>query len=532
MYRATDLQLGVDRAIKLIGGGVKRERSSLRRRLKDEARVMARLAHRHVLEVYDVGEDGDVDFVVMRLAGGGSLADELRAKGQLSRGRVIRVGMQMLAALEAAHAQGIVHRDVKPQNLLLDDDGTVLLADFGIALIDLPGVFRGTRTGAAMGSLAFMAPEQRVDASRVTAAADIYSVGATLYTLATGRSPMDLFVAGGDSERWWVVAPGLRTVLFRATRYAPEDRYLSATEMAAALTSLLRDPAGQTGDHTDDTWQADEGETNELGAIPGTNWLDGLGEGGSLDATGAPAQTQVDGAGQGWKSDGLPADGMVSAYTQVGRAPLDRRTSVLAGLLVLFIALLVSFAVWGPRWSDGPPPESRPDAPARVTPLIPGASDLPTSPVPLEPAPEAVVPQPTDPVARVVPRAEVSPSARPVGSQAPDTVPDAPEPGPLAVVPLGRWRLNIDGYAHELVVTGPRHSALTGTIRYRSSDGTNTVQVAIVGQYDEGQGTLVIEEQGVPQPVRYALRLQADGRFLGTATRRGSSKVVVMSHIR
>ena len=238
VWRATDTSLGVERAIKLLdhdGGGSSR----LRDRLKAEARAMARLSdHPNILRVYDIGHDGGRDFVVMELAPGGSLADWIERNGPMPPGQCLDYGMQILAALSAAHGEGIVHRDVKPHNVLLDSRQRALLADFGIALLDGDRL-RTTRTGMAMGSLAFMAPEQRLDARSVGPEADIYAVGTTLYNLLTCENPIDLFTAKEDSDRWRGIPAPLRPVLRRATAYEPADRYPSAKEMAAEISEVL-----------------------------------------------------------------------------------------------------------------------------------------------------------------------------------------------------------------------------------------------------------------------------------------------------
>ena len=160
---------------------------------------MAQLQHPNVLPVLDIGSEGAHNYVVMALAEGGSVSDKLRVG--LSPREAVDVMLPILSALAAAHASGVVHRDVKPQNILLDGNDTPPLADFGIALIDRADADRRTRTGVVMGSLAYTAPEQRLDARAVTAQADVYAAGTTLYALLTRRSPMDLFVAPLHSER-------------------------------------------------------------------------------------------------------------------------------------------------------------------------------------------------------------------------------------------------------------------------------------------------------------------------------------------
>jgi serine/threonine-protein kinase len=196
---------------------------------------MVRLDHPHVLRVFELGIDQGRSFVVMELADT-SLQDRLDWDGPLPPSEVVSIGIQLLSALSAAHAAGVIHRDIKPHNLLLCG-GRVVLADFGIASIteDL-GV--QTRTGMMMGSLAYMPPEQRLDARSAGPRSDIYAVGSTLYALLTGGNPVDLFAAPPSSPRWLGIPPPLLTVLQRACAYEPSDRYPDAAAMAAALKEV------------------------------------------------------------------------------------------------------------------------------------------------------------------------------------------------------------------------------------------------------------------------------------------------------
>ncbi len=239
VWRATDTLLGVSRAVKLLSRRAANS-ESLRRRLLAEARAMARLEHPNVLRVLDIAAEQDRDYVVMPLASAGSVADYVDSHGPLPPDLALTWMVQVLSALHLAHAHGIVHRDVKPQNILIGDDGTALLADFGIALL-AEDQLRGTRTGVAMGSLAFMAPEQRIDARSVTPAADIYAAGTTLYNLLTAANPVDLFTADADSPRFLGVPPDIAAAIRRAVTYAPGDRFPDARAMALHLNALLDD---------------------------------------------------------------------------------------------------------------------------------------------------------------------------------------------------------------------------------------------------------------------------------------------------
>lgn len=159
-----------------------------RGRFLREARLAARLVHPNIVQVYDVGEDERGPFIVMEYVDGETLADELRRRGRLPPSEVVAIGVQLCSALAAAHAAQLVHRDIKPQNILRTADGKVKLADFGIAR-SLEGT-RHTEVGTVLGTAVYLAPEQ-ARGDEVTAAADIYSVGVVLYELLTGTTPFD-----------------------------------------------------------------------------------------------------------------------------------------------------------------------------------------------------------------------------------------------------------------------------------------------------------------------------------------------------
>ncbi|MBX2802717.1 MAG: serine/threonine protein kinase [Myxococcales bacterium] len=204
-----------------------------RERLRAEARVLATLDHRHVVRVWDQGQHDGQDFIVMEYLPGGSLADRLTTDGPLVPVQAVDLILQILDALGAAHEAGIVHRDVKPANVLLREADQAALCDFGIARQET--LSAGTRTGVALGSVGYMAPEQRIDARRAGPGADLYATACTLFNLVTDDTPVDLYLAPDHSPRWGRLPAPLRPVLRKATQAEPEQRYLSAEEMADAL---------------------------------------------------------------------------------------------------------------------------------------------------------------------------------------------------------------------------------------------------------------------------------------------------------
>jgi serine/threonine protein kinase len=182
VYRATELSLGRPVALKLLTPDRARDRD-FRERFQRESRMAAAIDHPNVIPVYAAGEYDGFLYLVMRYVGGTDLHKLLRAEGSLDPSRAAQLVAQVAAALDAAHAAGLVHRDVKPANVLLAEDGRIILTDFGIAALD--GDPALTRTGALVGSPGFIAPE-RLDGEPGGPASDLWSLGATLYVALTG----------------------------------------------------------------------------------------------------------------------------------------------------------------------------------------------------------------------------------------------------------------------------------------------------------------------------------------------------------
>jgi serine/threonine protein kinase len=190
VWRAHDESLGRDVAIKEIRlpAGLDDEQvAALRARTLREARAAARLSHPGIVTVHEVVRDDGRPWIVMELVRGRTLARVLKEDGPLPPSRVAEIAAQILAALRAAHAAGVVHRDVKPSNVILDGDRTVL-TDFGVASLDGGTVL--TETGAMLGTPSYMAPEQARGAD-ATPASDLWSLGATMYAAVEGQPPFD-----------------------------------------------------------------------------------------------------------------------------------------------------------------------------------------------------------------------------------------------------------------------------------------------------------------------------------------------------
>jgi len=226
-----------------------------RTRFRREAVAAARLAHPHIVTTYDTGRDAEVAYIVMELVEGTTLARLLKSRGPLPLTKAVDVAVQVADALACAHSHGVVHRDVKPANILLREDGHVKVADFGIAKAGAGNDL--TRTGVVMGTAKYLSPEQ-VSGSPADAGSDIYALGIVLYEMLCGAPP---FV--GDTELSTAVArltaaPGslrdrrediprsLEAVVLRSLARDPAARFQSAEEMRASLLAVDSDNAEDT----------------------------------------------------------------------------------------------------------------------------------------------------------------------------------------------------------------------------------------------------------------------------------------------
>ncbi|MBV9597278.1 MAG: protein kinase [Chloroflexi bacterium] len=245
VWEADDSLLDRRVAVKLLHAQFADEPEFLER-FRREARAAARLSHPNIVPIYDVGEDSETrtPYIVMELVEGGNLKDRIRQAAPLPDAEIRTVGATLAATLEYAHGKGLIHRDVKPQNVLLGLDGRPRLTDFGIAqAVAASGL---TRTGVVMGSVHYIAPEQ-VRGGQAAPQSDIYSLGVVLYEMATGRVPFegetDLAIALAHAEQTPTpprtlnprLAPDLERSIMRALAKSPAARFASAAEFAEAL---------------------------------------------------------------------------------------------------------------------------------------------------------------------------------------------------------------------------------------------------------------------------------------------------------
>lgn len=252
VWRAHDQLLDRPVAVKelhILTPGDGEHRTRLRRAVR-EARAVARVPHPHVVGVHDLVESDDKLWIVMELVDGPSLAHRIAETGPLTPEHTAAIGLQLLDALEAVHAVGALHRDVKPANVLLRRDGSTVLTDFGIAALD-DGDFL-TSTGEFLGSLEFMAPE-RVTGSEAGPASDLWSLGVTLATVCGGQSPFrrpagpaTLHAVAYEEPVLPEPLGPLRPVVEALLRKSPEDRP-SAAAVRSELERVRAGEAGQAG---------------------------------------------------------------------------------------------------------------------------------------------------------------------------------------------------------------------------------------------------------------------------------------------
>ncbi|WUS90280.1 protein kinase [Kribbella sp. NBC_00709] len=222
VFRATDELLGRVVAVKLLLPSDRDTRAG--ERFQREARAAARLSDPHVVSVYDFGPHGEGFFLVMELVEGRTVAAELAQQGTLPKDRAIDIVEQAAAGLAAAHLEDVVHRDVKPGNLLLTADGTVKVADFGIAHLPGEGTNTLTATGQIIGSTHYLAPE-RAKGEQAGKAADVYALGCVLYQLVTGQPPF--------------TAEHPTAILYQHVDTAPVRPSLDRPELGGAFESVL-----------------------------------------------------------------------------------------------------------------------------------------------------------------------------------------------------------------------------------------------------------------------------------------------------
>lgn len=248
VYRCTDLRLGRNVAAKVMDDAYVHD-PVFRQRFRREARSMAQLSHPNLVGVYDFSSDGDYVFLIMELITGGTLRELLAERGPMPPHAAVAVMTSVLTGLDVAHRKGLVHRDIKPDNVLIGSDHQVKLADFGLVRAASGG---GATSNQIVGTVSYLSPEQ-VTGEEITPASDVYSAGIVLFELLTGETPFtgDTQLAHAYARLDHPVPPPssridgvpqlLDELVATATATDPEERFADAGEFLAAIEDVARE---------------------------------------------------------------------------------------------------------------------------------------------------------------------------------------------------------------------------------------------------------------------------------------------------
>lgn len=250
VYKAKDHKLNRFVAVKVLKKEFRDDKVFISK-FRVEAQSAAGLAHANIVNVYDVGEEAGIYYIVMELVEGITLKEYIKNKGHLSAREATSIALQISAGLEAAHNNGIIHRDVKPQNIIISTDGKVKVADFGIARAATTNTFNSS----VMGSVHYSSPEQS-RGGYSDEKSDIYSLGITIYEMLTGRVPFDGDTAvavairhlqeevPGPKELFPEIPYSTNQIVLKCTQKSPDRRYANMTDLIHDLRESLVNPEG------------------------------------------------------------------------------------------------------------------------------------------------------------------------------------------------------------------------------------------------------------------------------------------------
>lgn len=341
---AEDLRLGRSVAVKLLRADLASD-ADLRRRFEAEARAAARISHPNAVAVYDAGEHEGVAYLVMERLPGHTLADEVAA-GPIGQERACAVAGQVLAALGEAHDRGLIHRDIKPGNVLLTADGVAKLADFGIAKVVERSIEKSddATTGLLLGTPAYLAPE-RLAGKPATPASDLYAVGVVLYEALTGRKPFD-----GDTPF---------AVVHAVHQARPESLRVLRPDVDPAVTAAI-----------EQAMHPDPGERFQTASA-----LAGALSGDDPDVETAPSGVDRPVVESAEVTAALPRGGTIRLDEPVSPAPLPSARRLSQRLVIGAAAIVLLAVVLVATWQDGDPKPPQP-VPTTTTAATAGPGSL------------------------------------------------------------------------------------------------------------------------------------------------------------
>lgn len=270
VFKAKVIETEESVAVKILNEESARNEESVKRFI-NESKAVSMLSHKNIVKIYDVAFESDINYIVMEYVDGITLKEYIDYKKTLEWGEAVYYVSQILKALGHAHATGIVHRDVKPQNVMITRDGVIKVMDFGIA--KMLGAPDGsiTKTDMALGTVDYISPEQ-ASAKKVGFSSDIYSVGVMLYEMTTGRLPfiaetpvaVAMMQVQDEPQPPREINPslprGLEQIILKAMHKAPDERFSSCASMDKALELVVKDPTTLFTEHTNEKKKEKEKE--------------------------------------------------------------------------------------------------------------------------------------------------------------------------------------------------------------------------------------------------------------------------------
>ena len=335
VHQGLDRQLGRQVAIKVLAPPFDRDREFVER-FQREARAAAGLSHPNIVAVFDSGSDDGTHYIVTELVEGETLADRLRRDGPIPQAEAVAVAVDIARALAAAHERGLIHRDIKPGNVMLLPDARVKVVDFGIARA--AGSDTLTNTGVVLGSTAYLSPEQ-ASGKPVDERADLYALGCVLYEMLTGRVPFSADTPIATMYRhvnedppppstFAQIPSELEDIVMRALEKDPKHRFTSASELEAALLAV---PLARSGDTM--RLEPSAAETQPVGNVSAVAAIGA----GAAAADAAKTEPVTTTAGGGSGDGGLRPRRSGPPHARSRHSPRGRRPWLIA---VVVVALL------------------------------------------------------------------------------------------------------------------------------------------------------------------------------------------------